>query len=109
MGTSFDAVEGMATGGIAGLADGLPLSYRGRQTVPRWLIRAGSGMLAGAAAAVAELVYAGPITLPLAAAVALVAVAALAGAGFGPIIRYGADLARVRRIGRRQVPVTAGR
>ncbi|MHB1430720.1 MAG: hypothetical protein ACYCVZ_01180 [Streptosporangiaceae bacterium] len=129
VGTFFGAVEGLAAGAVAGLADGLLLSYPAGRDGPRrdavgrdpadrdatrpaslrWLIRAGSGALAGAAAVVAELVYAGPITLPLAAAVALVAVAALAGAGFGPLIRYGAELGRVRRFGRRQVPVTAGR
>ncbi|MHB1594209.1 MAG: GNAT family N-acetyltransferase [Streptosporangiaceae bacterium] len=134
VGTFFGAVDGLAAGAVAGLADGLLLSYpvgrddagrdavgqdgdgrdavgreAAREAPPRWLVRVGSGVLAGAAAAVAALMYAGPITLPLAAAVALVVVAAVAGAAFGPLIRYGADLGRVRRFGRRQVPVTAGR
>lgn len=119
VGTFFGAVEGLAAGAVAGLADGLLLSYPGRwdaagrddarQAPLRRLVRAVSGVLTGAAAVVAELVYAGPIRLPLGAAIALVAVAAVAGAAFGPLIRFGADLGRVRRFGRRQVPVTAGR
>lgn len=98
VGTFFGVLEGAVSGAAFGVVVAVVLASLARATASMSAARGTSGAAAGAVALLAAARYTGPVDAPRPVLLALITVAAVLGALFGPLIAFGMERAPGGRV-----------